>query len=259
MSRFKTPTKGKSTAAPKKPARRTLPAPTPASIHALFVALRTLGWRSGMEHAHGTRRPPPESVPVNASTPLPSAEQIEATFMAAWKLGWEAISNDEASFLLGRNRLTQDGIGHLYEVAICIQKDHPWQLSLAERCAGVYKVPHYCTSELPPVSPATPREQAMFAVLRQVGIYAYQELGHAPLKAPPLPDMEASSKRLTGAWHNAARVLAMELGWWRTNPREVELIHLLRRCNDKGRDILCATLSALLRRNRLGNYQGDTK
>lgn len=248
-----TPAKGKSTAASKKPARHPLPAPTPASIHALFVALRTLGWRSGLEHAHCHRRPPPVAVPVDATTPLPTVEQIEAMFMAAWKLGLGQISHEEASLLNGLSCLTQDGFGHLEAVAVCIQTNHPWEPSLAERCAGAYKVPHYCTRELPPVSPATPREQALFAVLRHVGTRAAQERGHAPLRPPTLPDPESPPKRLTRAWYDAARALAMELGWWWLNPREAELIHLLRRCNDKGRDILHATLSALLRRHRLGN------
>lgn len=249
----KTPTKGKSLATPKKPTRRTLPAPTPESIHALFVAMRTLGWRSGREHTHFTRRPPPASVPVNAATPLPTEDQIEVTFMAARELDRGPISREEEFFLDKLMRdiryLSLEEIEHVEMVAACIQKKYPWEPSFAERCAGTF-TGHYSTRDLPQVSPATPRERAMFAVLRNVGIYAAQDRNHAPLLPPTLPDPEARIKPMSKAWRCAANALSNELGWWYLNPREVGFLYLLRQCNDRGRDILEATVGAILSQHR---------
>lgn len=254
MSTTKTPVKGKSPAAPKKPTRRTLPAPTPASIHALFVALRTLGWRSGQEHTHCIRRPPPEPVPVDAATPLPTEDQIEAAFMAAWELGRGPIYREEEIFLdkimKNLHRLSIDEIDHVEKVAACIQQKHPWEPSFAERCSGRY-TGHYCTRDLPQVSPATPRERAMFAVLRNVGIYAAQQRGHAPLLPPTLSDPEAPHKPMSRAWYCAADALSNELAWGYQNPREMGFVFLLRGCNDKGRDILQATVGAILSGQRI--------
>jgi hypothetical protein len=251
----KTPAKGKSLATPKKPTRRTLPAPTPASIHALFVAMRTLGWRSGLEHAHSDRRPAPESVPIDATTQLPTADQIEATFQAAWEFGLGQISREEELFLHTLGNLScrhRDGIKDLRAIAVSIQKNQPWPNKTldpghAERYLGRYNR-HYSTGDLPQVSPATPREQAMFAVLRNVGIYAAQNLDHAPLRPPVLRDQEARPKYASQGWHEAARALATELGWWCQNPIETEFIDLLRRCNTSGRAFLHATLGAMLHR-----------
>lgn len=138
-------------------------APSLASIHALFLALRALGWRSGLEHAHGWLRPAPDAFAVDADTPLPTAEQVDAVFMAARQLGWVQLSHEEIGFLHNMYCLTQEGRDHFEAVASAIQMNHPWRPSLAESSAGVYKVPHYSTGEQQPVSPATPREQAFFA------------------------------------------------------------------------------------------------
>lgn len=248
-----TPVKGKSTAAPRKTARHTPAMPTPAMIHALFVALRTLGWRSGLEHAHGPRRRPPDPVPVDAGTPLPTAEQIEALFVTAWQWGWAPISHEEAAAIDDMSRLTIEGIEHFEAVAVCIRQNHPWEPSPAERYAGAYKVPHYSGCDLPPVSPATPREEALFAVLRHAGVHAATHRAPAPLRPPTLPAPDATLPRLSHAQRDAIDAFGRELGWAWLAPRYQNLVELLRCCNDRGRAILNDTLRALLRRHRLGN------
>lgn len=237
----------------KKSARRAEAAPTPAMIHALFVTLRALGWRSGREHAHGWLRPAPDPVPVDAATPLPTAEQVATLFEAAWQLGWEALSHEEIGFLHSLRTLSEEGISHFEVVATGIRQSCPWERSLAESCAGAYKVPHYADRELPPVSPATPREQALFTVLRQVGTLAAIERGSGPLRPLALPDPDAPPPRLNKAMYQAAHAFATELGWSRMAPRHARLIQLLRRSSAKGQDILHTTLGALWRQNRLGN------
>ena len=224
-------------------------APALASIHALFIALRALGWRSGLEHAHGWLRPAPDAVPVDADTPLPTAEQVDAVFMAAHQLGWVQLSHEEIGFLHNMYCLAQEGRDHFEAVAAAIQMNHPWRPSLAESCVGAYKVPHYSTGEQQPVSLATPREQALFAVIRQAGIRVDQNRGNAQLRPRPLPPC-APLPKLNDSMRRAANALGAELGWSPISTAFASLINLLRTCDDKGQQILHTTLSALLRRHR---------
>lgn len=224
-------------------------APSLASIHALFLALRALGWRSGLEHAHGWLRPAPDAFPVDADTPLPTAEQVEAVFMAARQLNHLPLSHEEIGFMHKMYSLSEEGQNIFESVATAIQMNHPWRLSLAESSAGAYKVPHYSTGEQQPISPATPREQALFAVIRQVGIRVEADRGNAQLRPQPLPQSDHLPK-LSNNMRLAAIALGKELGWSHISPWFARLINLLRACNDEGQQVLHTTLSALLRQHR---------
>lgn len=233
-------------------ARKKSPIPTPAMIHALFVALRALGWRSGLEHTHGPMHPAPDPVSIDAATPIPTAEQVETLFEHAGRLGWLQLSNEEYALVFDLRSCTAEGYALFAETAACISFHNPWMPNLADSCAGAYKVPHYAMADKPPPAAPLPREQALFAVLRRVGIHADQERGRAPLRPPPLPAADAPPpKQLTRAQHDAASAFAMELGWVWLGPRQIEIIRLLRRSNAQGREALLTTLAAILRRHRL--------
>lgn len=230
--------------------------PTPAMIHALFIALRALGWRSGVEHAHGPLRWAPERQLVDADTPLPTSSQIESLFESASQLGWIPLSNEEINFMFDLRALSAEGLDLFEATASCIKDDYPWQPSLAESCAGAYKVKHYSADSAvvypKHLSKTTAREQALCAVLSRVG-WGGRLQRQGQLRPPAAPEKDAKPLRLTNAQRLAVETLARELGWSWLGPRQMDLnlIRLLRTCSDDGKNIIFSTLHAIVRRHRV--------
>lgn len=100
-----------------------------------------------------------------------------------------------------------------------------------------------------PSTPSAEMLQAVFAIMREMGLLSQKEHLWGPTYKPRGPATPSVKKPAapTQAQLDAVFALTRELGWKMLNPQEAQLIETLRRTTYKGRNHVYETAEAMRR------------